>query len=79
MDFWLVTGTVKALQRHMEYYCGMLLYAGTYLPVLNRNPQHRKMCRSFGIPFKEVFSLQEEIHSCFEIKQWFLISHCNLK
>jgi hypothetical protein len=68
MAFWLVTGTVKTLQRHIEYYCGMFLYTGTYLPVLNRNPQHRKMCTSFGIPFKQVFSLQEEIRACSEVK-----------
>jgi hypothetical protein len=49
MDFWLVT--VKDLQRHVEYYCGMLLYTDTYLAVLNSNPQHRKMCKSLAYMF----------------------------
>jgi hypothetical protein len=42
MQFWLVTGTVKALQGHPEYYFGILLYTRTYFPVLNRNPQDKK-------------------------------------
>jgi hypothetical protein len=50
MDFWLVTGTVKALQRHMEYYCGMLLYTDTFLPA-KQKPAAQKNVQVFWDSF----------------------------